>query len=251
LAAEGFVRTVALRPQPVDSYATYPFNIPAVAKLGTLKLNPRITILVGENGSGKSTLIEAIAVAAGFNAEGGSKNFFFSTRASHSNLHDCLQIARGPYRETDGFFLRAESLFNVATQIDVLNRDGAPLLPAYGGTSLHEQSHGESFIALIGNRFRGNGLYILDEPEAALSPSRQLMLLSLMDILVQQKRSQFLIATHSPIIMAYPGATIYLLDQEGIRRVEYEETEHFRITRDFLNGREAIFRHLFSERKST
>src|SRR5205085_2393360 len=148
--------------------------------------------------TGKSTLIEAIAVAAGFNAEGGTKNFRFSTRSSESDLNEALVLARGVKRERDGFFLRAESLFNVATEIESLG-----VLGYYGGRSLHEQSHGESFLALVGNRFGGAGLYILDEPEAALSPSRQLALLKIVDHLVQNMRSQFIIATHSPILMAY------------------------------------------------
>jgi len=201
-----------------------------------------VTFLVGENGSGKSTLIEAIAVAAGFNAEGGTKSFRFSTRPSESALHAVLRLARGDQRERGGFFLRAESLFNVATQIDELD-----VVSSYGGVSLHEQSHGESFLALALNRFEGYGLYILDEPEAALSPSRQLAFLRIIDELVRNKGSQFIIATHSPILMAYPKATIYLLTGDGMTRVLYEETEHYRITRGFLEDREEYLRHLFAD----
>jgi len=148
-------------------------------------------------------------------------------------------------RPRDGFFLRAESYFNVGTEIERLDEGSGAILEAYGGVSLHEQSHGESFLALAANRFRGHGLYILDEPEAALSPQRQLSLLAIIHELVENRGSQFVIATHSPILMAYPGATLYRLGGEGITRVAYEETEHYQITRDFLNSPERFFKTLF------
>jgi predicted ATPase len=195
-----------------------------------------MTFFVGENGSGKSTLLEAIAVSVGFNAEGGTKNFRFGTRASHSDLHEHLRVAKGIRRPKDGFFLRAESFYNVATEIEKLDAEpsfGPPVGASYGGRSLHEQSHGESFLALVTNRFGGQGLYILDEPEAALSPQRQLAVLSRLHDLVRDG-SQFIIATHSPILMAYPDAWIYEFSREGIRRIAYEETEHYLVTRDFL-----------------
>jgi predicted ATPase len=244
------LRGVSLVRERVPSFDEYPFSIPAVRALGTLEINPGVTYFVGENGSGKSTLIEAIAIAAGFNAEGGSKSFSFSTHRSESILHQALRLSRGARRERDGFFLRAESLFNVASEIERLDKDdegpaGPKLRDAYGGTYLHEQSHGESFIALMVNRFRGSGLYILDEPEAALSPQRQLALLSLMHALVSEKRSQFIIATHSPIVMAYPGATIYLLSSSGICQIAYEETAHVQLTRDFLLHRDHYLLELF------
>jgi len=235
----GFIQTVRLLRDQITTPAAYPFSIPALRGFEELELDAKVTFLVGDNGSGKSTLIEAIAIAAGFNPEGGSKNFRFATRSSESELHQHLRLVKSP-RRLDGYFLRAESFFNVATQIDELG-----VGQAYGGVSLHEQSHGESFLALAKHRFGGNGLYILDEPEAALSPQRQLSLLSIMHRLVEHERSQFLVATHSPILMAYPGALIYQLGPEGISRVAYEETEHFQLTRDFLNGRERFFRHLF------
>jgi predicted ATPase len=235
----GFVQTVRLLRDQIATPAEYPFSIPALRGFEELDLDAKVTFLVGENGSGKSTLIEAIAVAAGFNAEGGSKNFRFATRSSESPLHRHLRLVKSP-RRLDGFFLRAESLFNVATQIEELG-----VGEYYGGVSLHEQSHGESFLALAQHRFGGNGLYILDEPEAALSPQRQLALLQIIHELVEAKRSQFLIASHSPILMAYPGALIYQLGADGIRCIAYEDTEHFQITRDFLNGRERFFKHLF------
>ena len=244
-----FIRSIALRRELVESFEQYPYSMPAIRSLHSLELHPKVTFFVGENGVGKSTLIEAIAVAAGFNAEGGSKNFSFETRSSESGLHGTLRLTRGFPRERDGFFLRAESVFNVATEIERLDEGGGgpKVIDQYGGRSLHEQSHGESFMALALHRFRGNGLYILDEPEAALAPSRQLAMLVIIHQLVTEADSQFIIATHSPILMAYPDATIYHLSAEGgPAPIAYEETEHYRVTRDFLNDRESYFRHLFS-----
>ena len=239
----GFVHAIRLERDGVPDFAEYPFSIPAVRSLETLELDPKITFVIGENGAGKSTLIEAIAVAAGFNAEGGTRNLQFATRRSESDLHRHIRLVRTA-RRLDGFFLRAESLFNVATQIDNLGVGGA-----YGGTSLHEQSHGEAFLAVAKHRFRGKGLYLLDEPEAALSPQRQLALLSLIHDLAEHRGSQFLIATHSPILMAYPGALLYQLDAAGIAPVRYHDTEHYRITRDFLADPERFFKHLFTDRE--
>jgi len=246
--AEGFLRSVVLQREHVESFDVYPYSVPAVRALGELRLHPRVTFFIGENGSGKSTLIEAIAVASGFNAEGGSRNFNFSTRRTESELHSMLRLARSMRRQRDGYFLRAESLYNVASNLEDLDSEpvkAARLTDAYGGRSLHAQSHGESFLALAIHRFGDNGLYILDEPEAALSPTRQLSLLALVDSHVQQHGSQFIVATHSPILMAYPDATIYELSAErGIHVVSYEDTDHFRVTRDFLNNRQAFFKSL-------
>ncbi|MFN8522301.1 MAG: AAA family ATPase [Chloroflexota bacterium] len=245
----GFIRTVSLRRELIPPEAGYPFDIPAVRTLQTLELHPSVTYFIGENGSGKSTLLEAIAVAAGFNAEGGSRSFRFQTRSTESSLHEALRLTRSIRRQRDGFFLRAESLYNVATEIEELNKPElgpGNLFESYGGDSLHAQSHGESFIALASHRFRGEGLYLLDEPEAALSPSRQLAFLALIDDLVRNRGSQLIIATHSPILMAYPQATICLFDEQGIRPIAFRETEHYRLTRDFLNSPEAYLRHLFT-----
>lgn len=230
LGNEPYLGELYLRREKVPSFAAYPFNLAAIRGLDRLEFHPEVTFLVGENGSGKSTLIEAIAVASEINPEGGSRNMSFRTRDSHSSLHEAIRLVRGMRQPSDAFFLRAESFFNVATEIDNLEMAGA-----YGGRSLHEQSHGESFLALAEHRFHGMGLYLLDEPEAALSPSRQLSFLAILDDLVR-RRSQFVIATHSPILMAYPRAWIYVLGDDGIRRSSYEETEHYRITKMFLDN---------------
>ena len=234
--ARNFLIGISLQRSKVPSFAEYPFSIPAIGKLHELDFEQPVTFFIGENGSGKSTLLEAIAVAIGLNPEGGSRNFRFSTRASHSGLKDYLRLARSPRRIRDSYFLRAESYFNVATEIEKLDEDpsgGPRIIGAYGGRSLHEQSHGESFFALFMNRLGGEGLYILDEPEAALSPTRQLTFLSRLHQLVEDG-SQFLIATHSPILMAYPQAAIYLLADEEPSLIPYSETEHYRVTRNFL-----------------
>jgi len=233
-----WLRSVILRRDKVESFDDYPFNLPAVRGLESIELTRPVTYFIGENGSGKSTLIEAIAIKWGFNAEGGSTAFrFATTQRSHSDLFDYLRLVRAPHRPSDGFFLRAESFFNLATQVDELEVSG------YGAKSLHEQSHGEAFLTLMMERFRGDGLYILDEPEAALSPNRQLSMIARMHQLVRHA-SQFLIATHSPILMAYPDATILSCDGEGIHEVAYEETEHYTVTRDFLNHRRAMLKEL-------
>ncbi|MBE6664534.1 MAG: ATP-binding cassette domain-containing protein [Ruminococcaceae bacterium] len=197
-----------------------------------------VTFLVGENGSGKSTLIEAIAVAYGYNAEGGSRNFNFSTRNSHSDLCEKITISRKNHPK-DGFFLRAESFYNVASNIDEIQATHN-----YGGISLHNQSHGESFLTLVQERFWGNGLYILDEPEAALSPMKLLTLMAEIDRLVKDN-SQFIIATHSPILMAFPNALIYEITEGGIKKTNYKDTEHYQITRSFLENPERMLKYLF------
>jgi predicted ATPase len=224
----------------VPSFDDYPFSIPAIKKMKSVKLHPSVTFFVGENGSGKSTLIEALAVKNRFNAEGGSLNFDFKTRASHSSLSDHLVLDKSLRRLREGYFLRAESFFNVATEIERLDEEGdragvsRRLINSYGGQSLHEQSHGESFFSLLTHRLYGDGLYIFDEPEAALSPMRQMSMLVLMKGLIDNG-AQFIIATHSPILLAYPDALIYQMSTEGMETVPYTETEHYRVTRDFLN----------------
>lgn len=235
--SEQYVREIKLRRERVTSFDQYPFSLPVARNLHTLPLHPAVTFIVGENGSGKSTLLEAIAVAWGFNPEGGTKNFKFQTRGSHSTLHDHLMLVKGIKRPKDGFFLRAESFFNLATDIERMDAEPAPAPPiinSYGGRSLHEQSHGESFFSLMMNRFGGHGFYVLDEPEAALSPSRQLAMIARMHQLVQS-HSQFVIATHSPILMAYPEAWLYQIAPDGLARIEYRQTEHYIVAKRFLN----------------
>ena len=228
-----FLQHLVFRRETVESHNEYPYNLPAVKSLNRLVFHPKITYFVGENGSGKSTLLEAIAIANGFNPEGGTKNFNFNTRKSHSSLADHIRIAKGLPPRT-GFFLRAESFFNVATEIENLN-----VGEYYGGKSLHEQSHGESFMTLLTERFGAKGLYILDEPESALSPQRQLAALFRIHDLIQQG-SQFLIATHSPILLAYPDSIIYQFSAEGIDAVSYQDTDTFQIMKAFINNPEKM-----------
>lgn len=241
LTVKPYLIDISLLREQITNPDEYPFCIPVVRHLKTLPFHPDVTFLIGENGTGKSTLLEAIATALGFNPEGGTKNSHFSTRDTHSNLSEYIKPGRSYKTPKDGFFLRAESFYNVASYIDEVAYTGS-----YGGASLHDQSHGESFLSLLIHKFKGNGLYLLDEPEAALSPSRQLSALALIHHLVQRE-SQFIIATHSPILMAYPGARIYLFSEDGIHDAQYEETDHFRVARDFLNHREEVLRVLLSE----
>lgn len=219
---------------PKDDYIS---KLDVVKNIKKLEFNKPVTFFVGENGLGKSTLIEAIAIKWGFNAEGGSKNFNFCTKRTESNLNKYINLVRGPYRPRDGYFVRAESLYNVATNIDNLD-----LTLAYGG-SLHNQSHGESFLTLFFKRFRGKGLYILDEPEAALSPVSQLSLLVRMKELVNLN-SQFIIATHSPILLAYPDAQIYEIKSDDIFLTQYNKTDHYLVMKSFFDNTERTIKNL-------
>jgi len=233
---------------PREQRHAYPLDLPAVRNVRSLPLDPRMTIFVGENGSGKSTLVEGIGVAAGFNAEGGSVNFRFRTQRREPELAQHLRLVRNPVRPSSGFFLRAESFFNVATEIERLDEDpgaGPPIGPAYGPQPLHEVSHGESFLALALHRFRPRGLYVLDEPEAAMSPTGCLALLRRFADLARAG-SQFIVATHSPILMAFPGALIYQLTGEGPRKTSWDDLEHVHVMRDFLNRPELVLDALFT-----
>jgi predicted ATPase len=223
---------------PLDSQ--YVTELPAVKTTNRIKLHPKVTFFIGENGTGKSTLLEAIAVAEGFNAEGGTRNFNFASRASHSDLYKWIRLGRGirGKRRNDGFFMRAESFYNVATEIE---KQGFK-----GYDKYHSLSHGEAFLSLITDRLRGEGLYLFDEPEAALSPQRQLVFLAAMHGLIE-RAGQFIIATHSPIIMAYPEATIYQFSADGVREVAYRDTEHYRVTHAFLTRTEKMLQELLKE----
>jgi predicted ATPase len=242
-----FVSRLQLRRDDIPDFSVYPFTLPAIRTLDILPIHPQLTFFIGENGSGKSTLLEAIATAMGYNAEGGSRNLQFQTRATHSTLHEWLRVGKGVRRPKTGYFLRAESFYNVASALDAIEEDPltSGVLQSYGGRSLHQQSHGESFMTLVMERFGPQGLYFLDEPEAALSPQRQLALLSRIRQLVDAG-SQFIIATHSPILMAYPDACIYQFDEAGITQVAYEDTAHVQVTKAFLNNPARMLRTLFS-----
>ncbi|EFV12287.1 AAA family ATPase [Segniliparus rugosus] len=241
----GFVRRIWLDER--DNTGGYPFTLPVVQALSrrdALPLAPGVTFLVGENGSGKSTLVEAIAVAAGFNAEGGSQNFRFATRSSESSLGAYLRLAWGVRKPRGGFFLRAESYYNVATEIERLDEDRR--FTAYGGVSPHERSHGQSFLDLAVHRFSRNGFYLLDEPEAALSVQGCMaMMVRLADLVAQG--CQFVVATHSPILLALPGSVIYEIAETGeIQQLDYDQALHVRLTRDFLASPERYLKHLFA-----
>ncbi len=245
-----YVRKISLNRESVPSFDRYPFHIPSIQSLTDLSLHPNVTFIVGENGMGKSTLLEGIAMALGFNPEGGTLNFSFSTHDSFSNLDHYLKVTRGVDRPKDGFFLRAESFYNVASNIEEMDSEplGPKIIDSFGGKSLHEQSHGEAFFSTFMNRFRGKGIYILDEPEAALSPLRQLSMLSRIHELVHD-HSQFIIATHSPILMAYPSSVLIEMTEEGIQESSLEETSHYRIMKQFFDDRERMLYHLLKNDK--
>ena len=217
-----------------DSYLR---EIEALKDLKTLDFNSNVTFFVGENGSGKSTLLEAMAIASGFNPEGGTKNYSFSTYDSHSELYDAIRVVRGSRKARWGYFLRAESFYNVATMEERYADDG------HESQKYHEKSHGESFLALAQNQLRPGGLYFFDEPEAALSPQRQLTLLT--EIYnCAAGGSQFIIATHSPILLGMPGAEILSFDSGVIHPCEYEDTESYQVTEMFINDRKRLLDRL-------
>lgn len=241
-----FIREVTIDWKKIgrDSYLR---DIPALEFQQPLLLENPVTFFVGENGSGKSTLLEGIAVAYGFNPEGGTKNYNFSTYDSHSELHEAIRLTRGIRKPRGSYFLRAESFYNVASKAEDY-RDGDDMesyYARYGGKSLHQRSHGESFLALIQGNFVEEGLYILDEPEAALSPQRQLTLLLEIDRLAKSG-AQFLIASHSPILLGLPDAQILSFDGGQIHPCDYLDTESYRVTEMFINNREYFLKRLLS-----
>jgi predicted ATPase len=246
--ADALVRALVVKRDQIEDPNAYPFSIPALRDLEELELDPSVTFFIGENGSGKSTLIEAIAVAAKLNPEGGSRFARVSTHDSISPLARNVRLVKGTRRIRDGYLLRAESFFNVATYLERMRAEpgGERALIPYGGKSLHAQSHGESFLALIGNRFGRTPSSSLDEPEAALSLRGQLALMRRMYDLVAQG-SQFVVSTHSPVLLGYPGATIYALSDDGLAKTTYEDSENYTLTRSFLDDRDQFLRHLFAD----
>ncbi|MEK5037795.1 AAA family ATPase [Sporosarcina sp. FSL K6-3457] len=243
------LRRITLLQEEASGKEEYPFSIPSIQSLTELDLTKRVTFFVGENGSGKSTLLEGIADLCGFNPAGGGRNNTYDLDASESVLSEHLRLSWMP-KVTNGFFLRAESFYHYASHLDeVASQPGEAYrtYQNYGGKSLHQQSHGESFLSLFLNRFRGKAIYLLDEPEAALSPQRQLTFLRIMHDLVREEDCQFIIATHSPIILGYPDATILSFDDGEIKETNYESTEHYQITKYFLDHREKFLKDILND----
>ncbi|WP_406655628.1 AAA family ATPase [Methanolobus sp. ZRKC2] len=236
-----FLKRVSLKNVDSEKYGEYPFCIPSIRTLHNVDFKSNVTFFIGENGTGKSTLLEAIAYQAGFNTAGGSRDNCFTLEKSGSSLGDFIRLSWMP-KITSGFFLRAETFYDFASHIDDL---GPESIIHYGGKSLHEQSHGEAFLSLLNNRFGKDGIYLLDEPEAALSPLRQMALLKIIHDLESNGKAQFIIATHSPLLMAYPEAQILNFNGSCIENIEYEDTDHYKLTRDFLNYRERYLQELF------
>lgn len=243
MEAKPYLRDIELKRDKIESFEEYPFSLPVVRELDFLTFNADVTFFVGENGTGKSTLIEAIATAMGLNPEGGNKNTSFATEETHTALYEYIKMVKSFKKPKDYYFLRAESFYNVATYMDSLV---PPPVQGYGGKSLHHQSHGEAFMAVLAHKLRGNGLYFMDEPEAALSPTRQMAALAEIHRLVKMD-SQFIIATHSPILLSYPGSTIYQIDDSGIHEVAYTDTDHYEVSRNFLNRHEMMLRELLDD----
>lgn len=239
-----YIEKISIDWESIDE-ASYLREIESLVSINELPFQNNVTFFVGENGAGKSTLIEAIAVAYGFNAEGGTLNYRFSTYDDVSELSDSLRVQKGLKRPgQSNYFFRAESFFNVASKAEEY-RDGDAkefYYERYGGKSFHEQSHGESFLALF-RSFDKPGIFIMDEPEAALSPQRQLSLL-VQIVKLAKEGAQFIIATHSPILLGLPGVSIFSFDQDGVHTCTYEETDSYRIMEMFINNKENILRHL-------
>ncbi len=237
---------------PITDFKRYPFSVPIIKNLTEIEFPTQVTFFVGENGSGKSTLLEALAAKVGFGPEGGSKHIYFKT--SEEKTYNAAQELAEHFtlswrqKPKNGYFFRAESFFNVANHIDYIAKEGGgeKAYAPYGGASLHEQSHGESFLAFFRNRLGNEGFFIFDEPEAALSPQRQLALMAIIHDLCKNDNSQFIIATHSPLLLAYPEAVIYSCDAETLKSVTYTDTEQYNITKSFLDNPTRYLRHLFN-----
>ena len=241
-----FLKRIGLLNENDIDYNEYPFTIPSIKSLDQLELTSNITFFVGENGSGKSTLLEAIAEKCDFNTAGGGRNNTYDVHASQSVLGEYIRLSWMP-KITNGFFMRAESFYHFASHIDELEKECPGAYDSYGGRSLHEQSHGESFFSLFLNRFNERAIYLLDEPEAALSPQRQLAFLRILHDLTKNGNCQFIIATHSPILLGYPGAEIFSFDEGRIEEIDYEKTDHFQITKYFLDHREKFLKDILED----
>ncbi|MGP4039810.1 AAA family ATPase [Gracilibacillus sp. D59] len=237
-----YLKRIRLHNEKLPNDNRYPFSIPVIKGLDQLDITSNVTFFVGENGSGKSTLLEAIADKCDFNTAGGGRNNYFEVYESNSALGDYITLSWMP-KVTNGFFLRAETFHHFASHIDSLDEGSQ----AYGGKSLHHQSHGESFLSLFQYRFHQKAIYLLDEPESALSPQRQLAFLKILHDLSAKGNSQFIIATHSPILLGYPEATIFSFDEDSIREVAYEDTDHYQITRYFLDNRERFLHEILKD----
>jgi predicted ATPase len=247
------LKKLTLLRERVKDWETYPFSVPAIRELNELPLRSRISFFAGENGTGKSTLLEAIAAHYGFGREGGNRNFRNDSTESNHSIDPLVKALRLSFDQKTGagFFLRAESFFNTASHIDDLEPGGGPIIDSYGGRSLHARSHGETFFTLLDLKFRRSGLFLLDEPEAALSPQRQLSFLVLIhDVLREFKDAQFIISTHSPVLLAYPKAQILSFDDGKVHEIDYEQTGSFQVAHRFLNHREQFLEELFADTPS-
>lgn len=239
-----FLKEVRFDWSKVKDRERYPFNIPALNDIQSISMDRNVVFLVGENGTGKSTLLEAIANACDFSTISGGRNHLLVDGRGDFSLSDIIALSWFPKVEK-GFFLRSESFFNFANYLDDLAEEfGGNVYAPYGGKSLHQQSHGESFLSLFNNHFQRKGIYLLDEPEGALSPQRQLAFLRIIWELESTGKAQFIIATHSPILLSYPNSMIYCFDEEGLKQKTYQETEHYQLTKDFLNNTELFLSKL-------